>query len=238
MDQAGKLSPDFSKTPGWQNLFSEGVPSVTAKDAFASVLLYPEDNSLIDEYSSQPFVADFLDDLFEQDKRLAQQRAEAKRILIHGFEASIGTCIVLEPSREHTIIFGHASLAQKQAQILWNKLAGTNKLDWLQSFCFIPKEHVKYEGRYDWLYRWIPFEEYAQETKIQESIQEAVSLLVPSALAFVAGPESVPSLAKGLSIDILFGEKVKDLQPFSAHQSILPKSRLHEHLHIWCFQKI
>ncbi len=236
-EQAGNLASEFSKTPGWQALFSGGAPLVKAKDAFASVLLYPEDDSLIGEYSSQPFVADFLDDLFEQDKDLARKRAEAKRILIHGFEASIGTCIVLEPSCQHTIVFDHIPLAQKQAQMLWNRLARSNKLDWLQSFRFIREKRADYGEFYDWLYRWIPFEEYTQKAKVQESIKEVAALLSPSGLAFVAGPRSVPTLADSLPVNILFGQMASSLQPFSMHQSILPKSNLHPHLHIWCLRK-
>lgn len=237
-DQNRHLAPEFSKAPGWQSLFSGGAPLITAKDAFSSVLLYPNDDSMIEEYSSQPFIADFLDDLFEQDKRLAQQRGAAKRILIHGFEASIVTCIVLEPSRQHTIVFAHIPLTQKQAQMLWNQLARTNKLDWLPSFRFIRKEQANYTELYDWLYRWIPFEEYTQELKLQESIQEVTRLLAPSGMAFLAGPGSVPALVNGLPLEILFGEMGSSLQPFSTHQSILPKSKLHPDLHIWCLQKI
>jgi len=236
-DQDGRLASEFLRAPGWQSLFSGGVPLVAAKDAFSAVLLYPEDDSLVKEYSSQPFIADFLDDLFEQDKQLAQQRAEAKRILIHGFEASILTCIVLEPFRQHTIVFDHSPLAQKQAQMLWNQLARTNKLDWLHSFRFVRKEQIDYRETCDWLYRWIPFEEYTQELKLQQSIQEVVKLLAPSGLAFLAGPSSVPALANGLPVDIFFGEISSSLQPFSVHQSILPKSRLHSDLYIWGLRK-
>ena len=54
----------------WRSLFPEGAPSVNPGDAFSAVLLYPEDDAAISEWSSQPFVADYLDDVLEQDERL------------------------------------------------------------------------------------------------------------------------------------------------------------------------
>ncbi len=207
-------------------------------DAFSAVLLYPEDDSVIEEYASQPFIADFLDDLFEQDERLARQKSEVTRLLIHGFEASIGTCVLLDQPRTHTIIFSHGPLAQKQSQLLWNQLARSNRLDWLPSFRFLPDPNENNIETYDWVYRWIPFADYLQKQKVESQIQEIIRSLAPQGLAFVAGPEYIPTLVANQPMQILFGEVGSEVQPFLMHRSILPKSRLHQDLHIWCLQRM
>jgi len=208
-----------------------GVPTIAPHDAFSAVLLYQKDESVIEEYASQPFVADFLDDLSEQDARFAQQKAEAKQIMIHGFDASIGTCLVLDHPRTHTIFFTHAALAQKQAQLLWNQLARNNRLDWLPTFRFCPAVPAGNEETYDWLYRWIPFAEYGQDQTLENKIQEIVRALAPQGLAFIASLESIPALVTNHPVKILLGEKCSELQPFHIHRSILPKSQLNPRLH-------
>jgi len=238
LEQSGVLAPEISSAPNWRSLFPNGTPLVEPHDAFSAVLLYPEDDSVIEEYASQPFIADFLDDLFDQDERLAQQKNKAKRLLIHGFEASIGTCILLDQPRTHTIVFSHGPLAQKHAQLLWNQLARSNRLDWLPSFRFLPESTVPESEMYDWVYRWIPFADYNQEQKVERHIHDIVQALAPTGLAFVAGPESIPSVVANLAVQILFGEIGSEVQPFMMHRSILPKSQLNSRLHIWCLQKV
>lgn len=168
-DQAGALAPQLSTASDWRNLFPDGIPAITPQETFSAVLLYQKDESVIEEYASQPFVADFLDDLFEQDPRLAQQKAEAKHLMIHGFDASIGTCLELDHPRTHTIFFTHAALAQKQTQLLWNQLARNNRLDWLPMFRFCPAAPARNAETYDWLYRWISFAEYGQDQTLEQN---------------------------------------------------------------------
>ena len=237
-DQGEALAPQLSTASDWRNLFPEGVPAITPQEAFSAVLLYQKDESVIEEYASQPFVADFLDDLFEKETRLAQPKAEARQLLIHGFDASIGTCLILDHPRTHTIFFTHAALAQKQAQLLWNQLARSNRLDWLPSFRFLPAAPAGNAETYDWLYRWIPFAEYGQDQTLENKIREILVTLAPKGVAFVAGPESIPALVANHPVQILFGEKCSNLQPFHMHRSILPKSQLNPRLHIWCLQKV
>lgn len=237
-EQSGDLAPGLSTGPDWRSLFPHGAPTMKPHEAFSAVLLYPEDDSVIDEYASQPFIADFLDDLFEQDERLARQKAEAKRLLIHGFEASIGTCVLLDQPRTHTIVFTHGPLAQKHAQLLWNQLARSNRLDWLSSIRFLPAATANNPETYDWLYRWIPFADYSEEQKVETHLQEIIRSLAHQGVAFVAGPESIPNLLANLPVQILFGEVGSEVQPFKMHQSILPKSRLDPRLHIWCLQRV
>jgi len=237
-EQEGTLAPQFSGESDWRTLFPEGPPSVAPQDAFSAVLLYPEDESMIEDYASQPFITDFLDDLFEQDAHLARQRSDGNRVMIHGFDASIGTCVLLDRHRIHTLYCTHAALAQKQAQLLWNQLARSNRLDWLSSFRFLSSSSPGSGETYDWLYWWIQFADYEDNQKLQGHVQEIVSALDAGGLAFVAGPESLPTFIANLPIHILFGEQGSNLQPFHMHRSILPKSQLNPRLHIWCLQKM
>ncbi|MDT7041115.1 hypothetical protein [Candidatus Nitronereus thalassa] len=237
-EQNGILSSEISSAPDWRTLFPQGVPSVKPADAFSAVLLYPQDDSPIEEFASQPFIADFLDDFVEQNQQLAIKRSEAQHVLIHTFDAAIGTCLLLDQHRPHRVMYSHAALAQKQAQLLWNQLARSHRLDWLSSFRFLPMSPMKHSEKFNWIYRWIPFADYQQDQRLLQNIQDIVATLAPQGLAFVAGPESIPALVANLPVRILFGEAGSELQPFLMHRSILPKSRLNPHLHIWCLQKI
>lgn len=232
-----RVSPT-PEIPDWKELFPLGVPAVAPREAFSAVLLYPEDDSIIEEYASQPFIADFLDDLFEQDARLDQFKSGAKNVLVHGFDASIGTCLLLDPPRSHTIFFTHPALVQKHAQLLWNQLAKSNRLDCLPLFRFFPTGSQGYSETYDWTFRWIPFEDYAQEQTLRNHIEQTVNFLAPRGLAFVAGPETIPSYVANYPIQILYGEQGAELQPFAMHRSILPKSQLNPRLYVWCLQKV
>ena len=237
-DQSGVLAPEISLAPSWRSLFPQGAPPVTPTDAFSAVLLYPEDDSVIEEYASQPFIADFLDDLVEQDQQLASKKSEAHHVVIQAFDAAIGTCVLLDQPRPHTILYFHAALAQKQAQLLWNQLARSHRLDWLPSFRFLPVATSDHSEKSHWMYRWIPFADYSQDQRLLQHIQDVEMTLAPQGLAFVAGPASIPALVANLPVRILFGEAGSELQPFLMHRSILPKSQLNPHLHIWCLQKM
>ena len=236
-EQPANLASTITSAPNWRTLFSNGIPPVTPQEAFSAVLLYPEDDSPIEEYASQPFVADFLDDIFEQDDRLAQARDRATRVAIYGFDASLGTCLVLDQPRPHTLGFTHPALAQKQAQNLWNQLARSNRLDWLGLFRFFPAFDITSSEPSDWVYYWIPFSHYDQESSMKDHLQHISDMLASQGLAFVAGPQSIPSHAAKSSLHILFGESGSELQPFTMHRSILPNSKLNPHLYVWCLQK-
>jgi len=121
---------------------------------------------------------------------------------------------------------------------LWNQLARNNRFDWLQSFRFLPAATAINAEAYDWGYGWIPFADYNQEQKIERHIYDLIQALAPTGLAFVAGPESIPFVVANLAVQILFGEIGSEVQPFAMHRSILPKSRLNPHLHLWCLQKV
>ena len=237
-EQLGARSSGRPMAFDWRNLFPEGVPFIAPHEAFSAVLLYPDDDSVIEDYATQPFVADFLDDLFEQESHFVEHKAKARRVLIHGFEASLRTCGLFDQPRSHTILFTHAALVQKQAQLLWNQLARDQRLDSLPLFQFLPAATTRYAGQYDWVYRWIPFAELNQDAILTRTIQDIVMALAAQGMAFVTGPASMPALIANLPVRILFGERGDALQSFTMHRSVLPKSRINPLLHIWGLQKI
>ena len=87
------------------------------------------------------------------------------------------------------------------------------------------------------MYVWLPFASYDEESTLQDRLRRISEALRPNALAFLAGPDSLPSLVAGLPLEIVFGDCVSDLQPFRMHKSILPKATLHPRLSVWGFQK-
>ncbi len=235
--QAGEQA-DSSKENSWEGFFPGGVPAVSPLEAYSAVLLYPEDETPIDELPSQPFVADFLSDFVEQDQRLAAQVGQAVHVLIHGFDGVIGSLLAFDRSRSTTVVYSRGAYAQKHAQAAWNQLARSNRLDWQDSYRFVSEEAFHYgASTYDLMYVWLPFALYDDPVALQDRLRRISEALRPNALAFVAGPDSLPPLVAGLPLDIAFGDRVANLQPFHMHQSILPKATLNPRLSVWVFRK-
>lgn len=222
----------------WEGFFPDGVPAVSPQEAYSAVLLYPEDDAPIGELASQPFVADFLNDFIEQDQRLIDQVGRVGHVLIHGFDAVIGTLLTLDRPRSTTIVYSRAAYAQKHAQAVWNQFAGTNRLDWQGSYRFLNEAAFRYEASaYDLMYAWLPFTSYDDLTQVQDHLHRISEALRPNALACLAGPDSLPSVVSGLPLEIVFGDHVANFQPFHMHKSILPKATLNPRLSVWILKK-
>ena len=101
-----------NRESSWEGFFPDGAPVVSPREAYSAVLLYPEDDTPISDLATQPFVADFLNDFIEQDQRLAVQVGQSGQILIHGFDAAIGTLLALDQPRSTTIVYSHGAYAQ------------------------------------------------------------------------------------------------------------------------------
>lgn len=222
----------------WEGFFSGDVPVVSPREAYSAVLLYPEDETPIDDLASQPFVADFLSDFIEQDQRLAVQIEQAGHILIHGFDGVIGSFLAFDRPRSTTVVYSRGTYAQKHAQAAWNQLAKDNRLTWQASYRFLNEEAFRYgASTYDLMYVWLPFSLYDDEATIQDRLRRIGEALRPNGLAFLAGPDSLSSTVSGLPLAIVFGDLVSHLQPFRMHKSILPKATLHPRLSVWVFKK-
>ncbi len=232
-------------TKSWEDVFPDGPPRVSPRDAYAAVLLYPEDETRIDELPSQPFIADFWEDLIERDQQLAWHVERAAHVLIHGFDAVIGTLLTLDRPRSataqrFTIVYAAEAHAQKQAQTLWNRLVRGHRGERLEACRFVPEDanhHGAYESTYDLVYVWMPFASYRDHATLRDRLQRLSAALRPDGLALLAGPESVTALMSGLSLETILEESASQVRPFLMHRAILPRATLHPDLRIRILKK-
>lgn len=241
---AGSEDRSEPVTRSWEDLFPDGPPRVSPREAYAAVLLYPDDETRIDDLSSQPFVADFWEDVLDRDPRLARHVERARHILIHGFDAVIGRWLTLDrPPRAaqcFTIIYTAEAHAQKQAQTVWNHLARGQGAERPKACQFVPDDanhHGAYEAAYDLMYVWIPFAAYRDHARVRDRVQRLSGALRPDGVALLAGPESVSAIITGLPVESLAEESASRARSFLMHRAILPRSTLHPDLRIRILKK-
>jgi hypothetical protein len=215
--------------PDWTSVFGETAPAVSPVEAFGAVLLYPEDDRDIGELPTQPFVADYLQDLIAEDRLLAAQVSQALSLLVSGFDAVITTCVGSVDKLACTVLYDHPAFAQRQAQMLWNRYAREHRLDRL-SQVRMRARGAKHEGRsvqrYDLVYEWIPFELYHSPEAVKERIDCLTQALAPNAVAFIVGPPSTLEACRAATMLIQGITPVMKLPTVRLHQSILPRAQL------------
>ena len=213
----------------WTSVFEGAPPSVTAEEAFGAVLLYPDDDREIGELATQPFVADYLQDLIEQDRPLAAQVGRAGALLISGFDVAITTYIDSDRPRACTVLYDHPAFVQRQAQLLWNTWARAQRLDWLPHVRMRPRLEQGAAGsnqRYDLVYEWVPFSLYDKPDAVKERIQWLAGELAPGAAAFVVGPPTVADGCRAAGVRVQAITPVAKLPTFRMHQTVLPRAQL------------
>jgi hypothetical protein len=213
----------------WQHLFVGAPPRVAPAEAFGAVLLYPDDTTEIDEPSTQPFVADYVQDLIEGSPRLNAMQTQARHVLIDNFDGALHTCVSLAAGIQHSVLYTRPALAQKQAHLLWNAAVQSGRLDAFAHVRLMPAQSHRdtaYHERYDWIYCWVPFScfDHPQElTAVASALRRA---LKPVGLAFVVGPQALGNRLTGQLLRIVQSESVDTLPTFRMHQTILPQSKL------------
>jgi hypothetical protein len=225
---------------GWQAFFSGPPPLVAARDAFAAVLLYPDDDREIEELPTQPFAADYLQDAIEQRPDLASHLAKAGTALVHNLDAALSTCIQLDRPRDYLVLYQHPAFAQKQAQGLWNQLAQARKLDWVKRITFVPEQgywEQAYEQHYDLIYRWLSFSHWRDSTEARKTAQAVAAALRPGGLAFVVGPSTMAGAFQAARLRLLEMLTVSELPTFCMHRTILPKARIKSGLTLFIGEK-
>ena len=213
----------------WTSVFVGAAPSVSPEEAFGAVLLYPDDNREIGELATQPFVADYLQDLIEQDRLLAAQVGRAAHLLISGFDVAITTCIGNDRPCDCTVLYDHPAYAQRQAQMLWNTWARALRLEWLSHVRMRPrsdKGEEEQNQRYDLVFEWIPFRFYDKPDAVGERLQWLTQVLAPGGVAFVVGPPMVADACRAAGVQTQAITPVVTLPTFRMHQSILPRAQL------------
>ncbi len=235
--QTNQSPPTF---PTWHQLFPEGSPKVQPPEAFSTTLLYPDDETLIGESESQPFAMDYFDDLLDDNPGLQTRMASANHILISQCDAGIGSCLRFDRQRNITILYSHPQLAQKQAQNLWNNLARSQKLYWMDSIAFLP--HSRHwqnclNKTYDIVFLWVPFRHYQDHQTLSQTVRDIKNFLSDGGLAFIVGPSHLAESANRYNLDLIYSESAGALPTFRLHQAILPKARLNPDLMVFVIKK-
>lgn len=225
----------------WRSLFSTGVPPIPAESAFGAVLLYPEDEKEIDELSAQPFVADYLQDLGEQDREIGAIVTRADRVLIENGDAVISTCIPFDRPRQYQVRVTVPVFAQKQAQQLWGICANLQRWDWLAQIQFVPIKRWQHEAAtdnsFDVAYLWVPYAMGEDRLLLLTVVKELHLELRAGAHGFVVGPGSLSGYWAMSGFRMLWQEPVDQLPTFRMHRTILPKARLKAGLTLYCVKK-
>jgi len=224
----------------WRECFPDGPPLIRSAQAFGAILLYPDQQEVIGEKESQPFVFDFLDDFFEEQPELRQARAQAKRVLLSHCEVALGSCIEYQHPQQYLVWYAWPEFAQKHAQIIWNQLARRKRLAWLSNFQFQPYQirHIEHlEEVFDWINFWIPFSEYSDPRQLDQWGTWLGSHLTERGVACVAGPPGLGEIFSRKDLLLVHAEPGAELPTFRIHQTILPYGWLNPDLVVWIVQK-
>lgn len=211
----------------WDSVFSPSPPEVKPGEAFAAAVLYPDDAVPIGELPTQPFVADYLRDLVEEDRDLAQAVRRAYRILIRRFDAAIMNLLMDDRVRNYTVLFEHDAFAQRQAQMLWNQYAAAQRLEWIRAIRMVRADGesvLAATGRYDVIYDWIPFSWYDRRDLLQGVLEECHACAGVAAHVFVVGPSDLSTEFGRAGLEVEWMLAVETLPTFRMHQSILPRA--------------
>ena len=216
----------------WRAVFAQGVPRVLHGEAFEAVPLFPEDDQEIGELAAQSFVADYLDDLGEQDREIGRLRSQAERVLIANGDTVIATCILFDRPRDYTVQVRYVAYAQRQAQQLWTQCAEVQRWDWLQRIRMVAadtcEEFQESRGPYDLMYQWLPYDSFDSSTTMSMIITRLSHMLRRGGEAFVVGPVHLGELLTQEPSRLLvhWEESVASLPTFLMHKTILPKARV------------
>lgn len=213
----------------WRAVFIQGIPPIRPTDAFEAVPLYPEDDTEIGELAAQSFVADYLDDLGEQDREVGRLRSEAERVLIVNGDAVISTCILFDRPRDYTAGVRHFAHAQRQAQQLWMQCAEIRRWEYLRRVRLVAAEAQEFmagHAPFDLIYQWLPYESFGSLPTLRTVMSKLRQVLRPGGHTFVVGPAELGELSAGDEWEVVWGQSVASLPTFRMHKTILPKARV------------
>ena len=224
----------------WRDCFPQGPPALSASQAFSAVLLYPDNDEMIGEKESQPFIFDYVDDFLEDHTELRQFREMADQVFLSRCEASLGACLKYERPQRHTIWYEWSEFALKHAQYIWNTLHRKNQLSWLSHFQFFPvglQAITETTSPFDWMNVWIPFSAYDDPQELRQWSSFLANHLVPGGIGCVAGPEVMGHLFQEHGLSVVYAEHGESLPTFKIHQAILQAGKLQPELMVWIIQQ-
>ena len=238
-EQSGR-SPAMSPVD-WRSVFIQGVPLVPPAEAYGAVLLYPEDESEIDECAAQPFVADYIQDLAEQDREIGTVLSRAEHVLIDNGDAVAATCISFDRPRGYTVLVRYPAFAQKQAQRLWSICAELQQWEWLSHIRFISSDKLQDQEAlhpYDVVYHWVPYDSGDLPASLAERMKTISRILRGGGHAFVIGPAQIGQDGASRGLDVCWEVLVSQLPTFRMHRTILPQARLKPGLTLFLMKKV
>ncbi|HSL05795.1 MAG TPA: hypothetical protein VK901_19940 [Nitrospiraceae bacterium] len=225
----------------WRSVFVQGVPPISPADAYGAVLFYPEDESEIEECAAQSFVANYLEDLAEQDREIGAVLSRAQRVLIRNGDAVVATCIMFDRPRDYTVLVRYPAFAQKQAQRLWSICAELQRWNWLSHIRFITDEELhdrEAPCSYDVVYHWEPYDSGDLPAGLAECVKRISLMLREGGHAFVIGPTQLGRQGSVHGLQVCWEEPVEQLPTFRMHRTILPKARLRAGLTLFHMKKV
>ena len=225
----------------WRSVFVQGIPFIPPADAYGARLLYPEDESEIGECAAQPFVADYVQDIGDQDREIGAVLSRAERVLIDNGDAVIATCIMFDRPRDYTVRVQYPALAQKQAQQLWSTCAELQRWDWLSRIRFVSDDgqHDREAPHsYDLVFHWVHYDSGDQPDRLAERMKEISQTLREGGNAFVIGPTQLGRQGSSHGLHVCWEEPVEQLPTFRMHRTILPKARLKAGLTLFHMKKV
>src|SRR6185437_1794332 len=184
------------------------------------------------ELAAQSFVADYLDDLGEQDREVGRLRSQAERVFIANGDAVISTCILFDRPRDYTVNVRYVAYAQRQAQQLWTQCADVQRWDWLQRIRMVAEdtreEPLTNCGPYDLIYQWLPYESFDSSITMRTIVTRLSQILRRGGNAFVVGPVQLGELLTQERSRLLvhWDQSVASLPTVLMHKTILPKARV------------
>ena len=218
----------------WRAVFVEGVPEITPADAFESALLYPDDEQEISELAAQPFVADYIQDVGEQDRDIGSLLSKAEHVCIVNGDAVIATCVLFDRPRDYTISCESFPVAQRQAQQLWTQCAEVRRWEWLRHIRIVStrtwEATMAESERYDLLYQWVPYSAWGSSKALMAVVRRTRQVVRRGGDSFLIGPAELGDVLAGAGLAMRWNESVASLPTFRMHKTILPKARLKQGL--------
>jgi hypothetical protein len=224
----------------WRSVFAQGIPPISPVGACGAVLLYPEDESEIGECAAQPFVADYLEDLAEQDREIAGLLSQAQRVLINNGDAVVATCCQFDRPRDYTVLVRYPAFAQKQAQRIWSICAELQQWEWLSRIRFVTDDGLRdldATHSYDLVYDWVPYHGGDVPVNLAEHLMRIKPMLRGGGHMFIVGPTQLRQIGSSLGFYVCWEEPVEQLPTFRMHRTILPKARLRPGLTLFHMKK-
>jgi hypothetical protein len=224
----------------WRSVFVQGAPFIPPASAYGASLLYPEDGSEIGECAAQPFVADYIQDIGEQDREVGSVLSRAEHVCIDNGDAVIATCIAFDRPRDYTVLIRHPAFAQKQAQRLWGICNELQRWDWLSRIRFVSDVGL-HDGEtprsYDVVYHWVPYDSGDLSAGLAKRMKGISRVLRDGGHAFVIGPAQLGPCGVPHGLRVCWEEPVDQLPTFRMHRTILPKARLKAGLTLFHMKK-